>query len=108
VRTYEGISGQPWADPDDLVSFGFHAGAELTSLPPWRRGFVALDSAWWEWREWDPDLTARLGLFLSPRKEETARMSAFTYLELHYGSVMLGQFYNETEKYLAAGLGLYW
>lgn len=107
-RAYGGISGQPFSKPEEVESFGFQAGVEFTSLPPWKRGFAALDTEWWEWRDWEPDLTARIGLFIGPRDKGKWLSSARCYLELHHGRVMLGQFYNETENYLAGGLAVTW
>jgi hypothetical protein len=108
LRTYGGLTGVPWADPDELQSIGFHAGAELTSLPPWKRGYVAAELEVWEWRDWNPDFTAQVGLFLASRGEKTWLSRARTYFEFRTGSVELGQFYNETETRFGLGLALDW
>jgi len=107
-RTYGGVTGVPWADPDELQSFGFHAGVELTSLPPWDRGYVAAELEGWEWRDWNPDVTTQIGLFLSPRRDGTWLSTARAYFEFRTGRVDLGQFFNETETRFGLGLALDW
>jgi len=108
LRLYGGVTGQPFADPEQLQSFGFHAGVEVTSLPPWRRGYVALDTEWWEWRDWEADATAQIGLFIGPRGKAAAITNARIYVELRSGRIVLGQYYNETEKYVAGGITTHW
>ncbi len=108
LRTYGGVTGVPWADPDELQSFGFHAGAELTRLPPCERGYVAAELDIWEWRDWSPDITGQVGLFLSGRRDRTWLSTARAYFEFRAGQVELGQFFNETETRFGFGLALSW
>jgi hypothetical protein len=108
LRLYGGVSGQPAAKPEKLRSFGFHAGLELTKLPPWDRGYVALDAEAWDWRSWHPDATAQVGLFIAPKGRGKAMEAPRFFLELRSGRVMLGQFYSETEQYFALGLATSW
>jgi hypothetical protein len=108
LRTYAGVTGTPWADPDELQSFGFHAGVELTSLPPGDRGYLAAELEVWEWRDWNPDVTMQIGLFLSPRRDGTWLSTARAYFEFRTGHVELGQFFNETETRFGLGLALDW
>ncbi len=108
LRTYAGVTGQPLADPEELQSLGFHAGIEFTKLPPFHRGYVAVDAEDWEWRDWAPDVTAQTGLFIGPRGKGVALESARCFVEFRHGRVMLGQFYNETENYVAVGLAMNW
>lgn len=108
LRLYGGVSGQPWATPEELKSVGFHAGIELTTLPPWKRGYVAVDAESWEWRSWKPDATAQIGLFIGPRGQGKVLESSRFYLEGRTGRVMLGQFYDETEQTVAVGIATSW
>ena len=108
LRTYGGVTGIPWADPDELQSLGFHAGAECTGLPPWDRGYVAAELEMWEWRDWNPDFTAQIGLFLSPCREGNWLSTARAYFEFRTGHMELGQFFNETETRFGLGLALDW
>ena len=108
LRSHGGVTGVPWADPKDLRSLGFHVGAEITALPPWKRGYVAAELEVWEWRDWNPDFTAQVGLFLSSRRDGTWLSRARTYFEVRSGRVELGQFFNETETRFGFGLALDW
>jgi hypothetical protein len=108
LRTYGGLSVQPWAEPSELESAGLHAGLEFTGLPPWKRGYAAVDAEFWDWRDWSPDVTAQVGLCIGPRNRGKALEAARVFLEIHSGRVMLGQFYDETETYFAVGIGTSW
>jgi len=108
LRTYAGLDGQPWAVPDKLLSYGFLLGVEATALPPFRRGFVAVESQFWEWRSFEPDATAQIGLFIGSRDKGGARAAARAYLEFRSGRVRLGQFFSETERSIAIGLATHW
>lgn len=108
LRLYGGVIGQPWAKPEKLRSAGFHAGVELTRLPPWERGYVALDAEAWEWRSWNPDAAIQAGFFIGPKGKGKALEASRLFFELRCGRVMLGQFYNETEQYFGLGLGTNW
>jgi hypothetical protein len=108
LRVYGGASVQPWAKPETLQSFGFHAGVEITRLPPWERGYVAMDAEAWEWRSWNPDASLQAGIFIGPKGRGGALEAARFYLEFRTGRVMLGQYYNETESYFGIGLGTNW
>jgi hypothetical protein len=108
LRAYGGLTGIPWADPDELQTIGFHAGAEVSSLPPWERGYVAAELEVWEGRDWNPDFTMQMGLYLSSRREGTWLSRARTYFEFRTGRVELGQFFNETETRFGLGLALDW
>jgi hypothetical protein len=108
LRTYGGVSVQPWATPAELQSFGFQAGVEVSRLPPWDRVYAALDTEWWEWRSWNPDVTAQVGIYIGPKGRGPALEAARLFVELRSGRVNLGQFYNETETYVAIGLGTSW
>jgi hypothetical protein len=107
-RTYGGLTGVPFAEPAELESFALHAGAEWRQLPPFRRGYLALETEVWAWREWNPDVTAQVGCFIGPRDEERLLSTARVYLQFAAGRVPLGQFYNETESTFALGLALHW
>jgi hypothetical protein len=108
LRLYGGVSGQPWAKPEKLRSYGFHAGAELTRLPPWERGYAACDAETWEWRSWHPDASLQAGLFIGPKGRGKALENSRLFLEFRAGRVRLGQFYNETEQYFGLGLATNW
>ncbi len=107
-RTYGGLTGVPFAEPAELESFALHAGAEWRQLPPFRRGYLALETEVWAWREWNPEVTAQVGCFIGPRDEERLLSTARVYLQFASGRVPLGQFYNETESTFALGLALHW
>jgi hypothetical protein len=108
LRLYGGAIGQPLAKPEKLRSGGFHTGVELTRLPPWDRGYAALDAETWAWRSWSPDASFQAGIFIGPKGRGKALEASRLYLELRAGRVMLGQFYNETEQYFGIGLGTSW
>ncbi len=108
LRTYGGFSVQPWAEPSELESFGLHAGAELTGLPPFQRGYMAVESEFWDWRNWNPDAAAQVGLFIGPKNRGKALEQARVFAEVRCGRIMLGQFYNETESYFGLGIATSW
>jgi hypothetical protein len=108
LRTYGGFSAQPWAEPSELESFGFHVGVELTGLPPFKRGYVAVESEFWDWRDWNPDAAAQVGLFIGPKNRGKALEQARIFAEVRTGRIMLGQFYNETETYFGLGIATSW
>lgn len=108
LRLYGGVIAQPWAKPDNLDSYGFHAGFELTHLPPWERAYVACELETWQWRSWSPDATLQAGCFIGPKGRGKALEAARIYLEWHAGRVALGQFHEETEHYFGVGLGTNW
>jgi hypothetical protein len=108
LRTYGGASIQPWAEPAELESFGFHLGAEVTRLPPFERGYLAAEAETWEWRSWDPDAAFQAGLFIGPKDKGKALEQARLFVEARFGRVMLGQYYNETESYFGVGIATSW
>ena len=108
LRTYGGLSVQPWAEPSELESAGIHAGLEFTRLLPWKRGYAAVDAEFWDWRGWNPDVTAQLGVFIGPKNRGKALEAARVFVEFRSGRVMLGQFYSETETYVALGIATSW
>jgi hypothetical protein len=108
LRLYGGAFIQPWAKPEKLQSLGFHAGVEFTQLPPWKRAYLACDAETWEWRSWNPDVAVQIGCFIGPKGQGKTIENSRVFLEMHAGRVMLGQFYNETERYLGIGVGTNW
>jgi hypothetical protein len=54
------------------------------------------------------DVTVQLGVFVGPRGRGKTLEAARVFLELRSGRVMLGQFYDETEKCIALGLATNW
>jgi hypothetical protein len=104
-RLYSGLTYLPIALPSELETVAAHLGLELTERWPRERGFIAVDTEWWEYRDWQPDFTFQVGLVLGFPERECLWMTPRAYLQFYSGQVMLGQFYDETESHVAFGVG---
>ncbi|MEI6971951.1 MAG: DUF1207 domain-containing protein [bacterium] len=108
LSTYGGFSYQGPSQPDAIAGFGVQLGVQATGLPPFKRGFVAVDAQSWDWRDWSPDVCARMGFTFGVGGNLESRHVSLFFVQAYSGRVDLWQYWDETETTFSAGLAHHW
>jgi len=108
LTTYAGMSLQGVAEPSDIRGVGIHLGAQMTDLPPGGRGFLAMNSEWWDWRDWNPDVCLQAGVTLGSQCNPATQRAARLFLQVYSGRVQMWQFWDETETSISIGMAHNW
>lgn len=108
ASAYAGVSVQQLSTPEDIEGICLHLGGEATGLPPWKRGFAALDSQWWGWRDWSPDVCFQVGCTLGRLEGATPQPASRVYIQVYSGRVQVWQYWDETETSISLGIAHKW
>lgn len=112
LRVYGGAGVLMNTDPANLDNTTIQYGVELRApwrfLEEWATPILAMDVKHLEYHDWDGDFSVRAGLeFADPRLgKQSSRM--LVVIEYYTGRSPHGQFFNESIRYLGAGLHFYY
>ncbi len=112
LRVYAGGGVLVNTDPSSLgigmVQYGVEMRSPWRLLDEWATPIAAIDVKHFEYHDWDGGLSARAGLeFADPLQGRSGSRMLFL-IEYYTGRSPHGQFFNESIRYLGAGLHFYY
>lgn len=108
LYAYGGLSYQAQCQPADIEGVAIHLGGVLSDLPPHGRGYLAVDSDWWDWRGWNPDFCIQAGCALDLPLHAAPQHASRVFLQVYSGRVQIWQYWDETETTVSVGLANNW